>query len=62
MQVGDLVRKTFTFPKEAGDMLGIVVKLELGDWDAIYAKVYWGDTCSAFWSKENVLEVINASR
>ena len=62
MKVGDLVQNTVTFPKEAGDMLGIVVKLELGDWDAIYAKVYWGDTCSTFWSKGSVLEVISESR
>lgn len=62
MQVGDLVRKTITFPEEAGDVTGIVVKLELGDWDAIYAKVCWGGAYGTFWSKGNVLEVLSASR
>jgi hypothetical protein len=62
MQVGDLVQKTVSFPEETENVLGIVVKLENGDFDAIYAKVCWGETYGTFWSKGNVLEVINASR
>ncbi len=62
MQVGDLVRKTITFPEEAGDVTGVVVKLEHGDFDALYAKVCWGGTYGTFWSKEYALEVLSASR
>lgn len=62
MKVGDLVQKTVAFPKEAEDVLGVVVKLELGDFDAMYAKVCWNYPYGTFWSKGSVLEVISESR